>query len=160
MMKNASEVIELLAGRTLATAESCTGGGVGQALTAVPGASAVYKGGIISYCNEVKAKLLGVSGNVLEKYGPVSSQVAEAMASGARKALDADIAVSVTGLAGPTGDGYGNPVGTVFIGYADSRVCLSEKFHFSGDRDAVRTQSVAAALELILKVGLRDEDPV
>lgn len=156
MMKNASEVIELLAGKTLATAESCTGGGIGQALTAVPGASAVYKGGIISYCNEVKTKLLGVSGNVLEKYGPVSSQVAEAMASGARKALDADIAVSVTGLAGPTGDEYGNPVGTVFIGYADGKACVSKAFHFSGNRDAVRTQSVAAALELILKFAGRE----
>lgn len=151
MMNRASEVIARLQGKTLATAESCTGGGIGQALTAVPGASNVYKGGIISYCNEIKAKLLDVSEEALKTYGAVSAPVAEAMAQGARKALNTDIAVSVTGLAGPSGDEFGNPVGTVFIGYADEKITLSRHFLFSGDRDAIRKQAVDAALELILE---------
>ena len=150
-MKSASEVISRLQGRTLATAESCTGGAIGAMLTAVPGASKVFRGGVISYCNEIKEKLLGVSGEVLSFYGAVSAPVAEAMAKGAREALNADIAVSVTGLAGPDGDEYGNPVGTVFIGYADEKVTISRKFLFTGDREAVRMQSVEAALKLVLE---------
>lgn len=152
MMMNLSyDVLEALQGRTLATAESCTGGGIGTALTAVPGSSAVYKGGIISYTNEVKHKLLGVDSSVLECVGAVSSEVAEAMAIGARNALNVDIAVSVTGLAGPSGDDYGNPIGTVFIGYADERDTISREYHFTGDRDEVRNQSVEAALLLVLE---------
>ena len=150
-MKSASEVISRLQGRTLATAESCTGGAIGAMLTVVPGASKVFRGGVISYCNEIKEKLLGVSGEVLSFYGAVSAPVAEAMAKGAREALNADIAVSVTGLAGPDGDEYGNPVGTVFIGYADEKVTISRKFLFTGDREAVRMQSVEAALKLVLE---------
>jgi len=146
-----SEVITRLQGKTLVTAESCTGGGIGAALTAVSGASLVYKGGIISYTNEVKQNLLGVEESLLTVYGAVSAPVAQAMAQGARKILDADIAVSVTGLAGPGGDAFGNPVGTVFIGYSDEVVTLSEKYHFSGSREDVRNQAVSAALHLILK---------
>ena len=151
MMKNASEVIKKLQGKTLATAESCTGGAIGAALTAVPGASKVFKGGIISYCNEIKEKRLAVSGEVLSFYGAVSAPVAEAMAKGARDALNTDIAVSVTGLAGPDGDEYGNPVGTVFIGYADSECILSRKYLFAGGREDVRAQAVEAALALVLE---------
>ena len=151
MTSRASEVISRLRGKTLATAESCTGGGIGQALTAVPGASEVYKGGIISYCNEIKHKLLDVPVNTLAEFGAVSAPVAEAMAKGARSALNADIAVSVTGLAGPSGDEFGNPVGTVFIGYADEKNAISRHYLFSGDRDAIRKQAVYAALELILE---------
>lgn len=150
-MTLASEVIGLLKGKTLATAESCTGGGIGSALTAVAGSSAVYKGGIISYCNEIKEKLLAVPGAMLEQAGAVSHPVALAMAQGARNALGADIAVSVTGLAGPGGDDFGNPVGTVFIGYADERRTLARHFCFHGDREAVRKQAVDAALVLILE---------
>lgn len=120
-------------------------------LTAVPGASNVYKGGIISYCNEIKHKLLNVPEEMLTKYGAVSAPVAEAMAQGARNALNADVAVSVTGLAGPSGDEFGNPVGTVYIGYADEKICLSRHFLFSGDRDEIRMQSVETALRLILE---------
>lgn len=151
MTSPAFEVISRLQGRTLATAESCTGGGIGAALTAVPGASNVYKGGIISYCNEIKTKLLDVPEQMLENCGAVSAPVAEAMAKGARAALDADIAVSVTGLAGPSGDEFGNPVGTVFIGYADKNTCLSRQFQFIGNRDEIRVQSVDAALKWILE---------
>ena len=145
------KVLEALAGKTLATAESCTGGGIGAALTAIPGSSAVYKGGIISYTNAVKETVLGVPREILERYGAVSQWTAECMASGVRKKLDADVAVSVTGLAGPGADEYGNPVGTVFIGYEDARHSVVEHFVFSGSREEVRSQTVRAALELILK---------
>lgn len=141
----------MLAGKTLATAESLTGGAIGSELTSVPGASSVFKGGIISYCNEIKHGLLGVPMQMLDILGPVSGPVAQAMAEGARKVLKSDVAVSVTGLAGPSGDEFGNPVGTVFIGYADDTHSLSHRYLFSGDRDAVRRQTVDAALELILE---------
>lgn len=150
MMHLSSDVIKILQDKTLATAESCTGGGIGTALTAVPGSSAVYKGGIISYTNEVKEKLLGVPAEMLETYGAVSALVAQAMAEGARKTLQTDIAVSVTGLAGPGGDEYGNPVGTVFIGYADANKSYAKEYHFSGDREAVRQQAVQMALCAVL----------
>ncbi len=150
-MTKASEVIRALKGRTICTAESCTGGLIGAELTAVPGSSAVYKGGIVSYWSEIKHTLLGVDSEALAAFGPVSSRVAEQMAKGARKTLDTDIAVSVTGLAGPGGDEFGNPVGTVFLGYADEHGAAWEEHHFSGDREAVRRQAVDAALSLILK---------
>jgi len=153
-MKLSCDVIRLLQGKTLVTAESCTGGKIGAALTSVPGSSAVYKGGIISYTNEVKAEILRVDPAVLEKKGAVSATVAEAMAAGAREVLRADIAVSVTGLAGPGGDEYGNPVGTVFIGYSDTKNTVSEHCCFSGDRDAVREQAAEAALNIVLKYNL------
>lgn len=145
------DVLKALAGKTLVTAESLTGGGIGAALTAVPGASAVYKGGIISYTNAVKHHVLGVPEQALAQYGAVSAPVAEAMAKGARRVLDADVAVSVTGLAGPDGDAFGNPVGTVFIGYADGKTVLTRKCHFIGDREAVRRQTIEAALQLVLE---------
>lgn len=145
------QVLDALEGKTLATAESCTGGGIGQALTAVAGASKVYKGGIISYCNEIKHRLLAVPEELLAEFGAVSAPVAKAMAEGARAVLQADVAVSVTGLAGPSGDEFGNPVGTVFIGYADEKGSFSGKFLFSGDREQVRQQAVEAALRLILE---------
>lgn len=147
-----SEVILALQGKTLATAESCTGGLIGGALTGVSGSSKVYKGGVISYWSEIKEQLLSVDGDALANIGPVSAPVAEAMALGARKLLQADIAVSVTGLAGPDGDEFGNPVGLVFLGYADDKQTVTRKFHFSGDRDAVRKQAVDAALRLILEM--------
>ena len=150
MMSLTSKLLESLAGKTLATAESCTGGMIGQRITAVPGSSAVYKGGIISYTNEIKQNLLGVDRVLLEKEGAVSAPVAKAMAEGARRVLNADIAVSVTGLAGPGGDDYGNPVGTVYIGYADEKGAQAVCFRFVGDRETVRTQAVEAALKLIL----------
>lgn len=145
------KVLEALGGKTLVTAESCTGGGVGAALTAVPGSSAVYKGGIISYTNWVKHNLLGVDQKLLDTLGAVSAPVAEAMAEGARKVLLADIAVSVTGLAGPGGDEFGNPVGLVFIGYSDCRKTLSRRFLFPGDREAVRQNACREALKLVLE---------
>lgn len=150
-MTAASDVIARLKGRTLATAESCTGGGIGAAVTAVSGASSVYKGGIISYTNWVKANLLNVDETLLDTLGAVSAPIAEAMALGARSALEADIAVSVTGLAGPGGDEYGNPVGTVYIGYSDENRTVSRHFLFPGSREEVRQQAIEAALDIILE---------
>lgn len=146
----AAKVIRLLQGKTLCVAESCTGGGVGAALTAVSGSSSVFVGGIISYTNQIKSRLLSVPQELLTEKGAVSAPVAEAMALGAKNALKADIAVSVTGLAGPGGDEYGNPVGTVFIGYCDDSICVSKAYHFSGDREAVRKQAVLSALNTII----------
>ena len=146
------DVLSLLQGKTLVTAESLTGGGIGSALTAVSGASTVYKGGIISYTNEVKHKLLGVPVENLEQFGAVSEPVAYAMAEGARKVLEADVAVSVTGLAGPGGDDYGNPVGTVFIGYSDENRTVVKPCLFSGDRESIRSQTIETALQLILNM--------
>lgn len=145
------DVISRLQGKTLVTAESLTGGGIGAALTGVSGSSAVYKGGIISYTNWVKETVLGVSPDTLGAYGAVSAQTAGEMVLGVRKLLQADIALSVTGLAGPTGDEFGNPVGTVFIGYADEHRCEVLPFLFSGSREDVREQTIVEALKLILK---------
>ena len=145
------EVLKKLRGRTLVSAESCTGGGIGAALTAVPGSSEVYKGGIISYTNWVKANVLHVPQALLDTVGAVSAPVAEAMAEGAREVLQADVAVSVTGLAGPGGDEFGNPVGTVFLGYSDGKETVSREFHFQGNRDSVRAQALEAALKLVLE---------
>ena len=150
-MSRSSDVISRLAGKTLGTAESLTGGGIGAALTAVSGSSAVYKGGVISYTNEIKHNVLGVSQDLLDRYGAVSPWVAGEMVSSVRKLLNADIAVSVTGLAGPGGDEYGNPVGTVYIGYEDHQRCAVHHFCFDGDREAVRKQTIDAALDLILQ---------
>ena len=151
MMPTASKVIAQLAGKTLVTAESLTGGGIGAALTAVPGASAVFKGGIISYTDAVKREVLGVPAAYLSSFGAVSAPVAEAMALGVFNLMQADYAISVTGLAGPAGDDYGNPVGTVFIGFCSKTTGFSKEYHFSGDRESIRNQTIEAALQLILE---------
>lgn len=151
MMNLSCDVISALEGKTLATAESCTGGGIGAVLTAVPGASTVYKGGVVSYTNQVKEDVLGVSREVLDRYGAVSEPVAAQMAEGARILLKTDAAVSVTGLAGPTGDEFGNPVGTVYIGYTNASVSVVRKYCFSGDREKVRELAIEAALQMILQ---------
>ena len=145
------DVLTVLRGKTLATAESLTGGGIGAAITSVSGASAVFAGGIISYTNEVKHRILGVPEEILERCGAVSRETAGYMAAGARRVLNADVAVSVTGLAGPGGDDFGNPVGTVFIGYADAERTVVKQCLFSGSREEIRRQTAEAALELILQ---------
>ena len=147
-----AEVLTALAGKRLATAESLTGGGIGQAITSVSGASAVFAGGVICYTNAVKHNVLGVPVEFLDTLGPVYAPVAKAMAEGARRVIGADVAVAVTGLAGPDGDEFGNPVGTVFIGYADERTAFAREYHFEGDRSQVREQTIEAALALILEV--------
>ena len=143
------EVLETLKGKTLVTAESLTGGGIGAALTAVPGSSEVYKGGVICYTNWVKEHVLGVPAEILEQYGAVSTWTAGYMLN-VRKLLQADVAVSVTGLAGPGGDEFGHPVGTVFIGYEDRRASKVIACQFTGSREEIRNQTIEAALRLIL----------
>ncbi len=150
------ELFEALNGRTLATAESCTGGMIGEQITAVSGSSKVYKGGIISYTNEIKIALLGVDTELLRREGAVSASVAEAMAKGARQALKADVAISVTGLAGPSGDDRGTPVGTVYIGYADESGTETVCFHFDGNREAVRCQAAREAIKLVITKNRKD----
>ena len=138
-------------GKTLVTAESLTGGGIGNALTAVPGASEVYKGGVISYVNEVKRDVLGVPQEILDRYGAVSPWTAGYMASGVRKLLKSDYAISVTGLAGPGGDEFGHPVGTVYIGFESGPKSMVKQFRFEGTREEIRQQTVEAAMGLLLE---------
>ena len=158
-MTRCCEVLERLRGKTLVTAESLTGGGIGAALTAVPGSSSGYKGGGISYTNWVKHTVLRVPEEILDRYGAVSAQTAAAMASGARSLLQADAAVSVTGLAGPGGDEFGNPVGTVFIGYEDGYKAKVIACHFTGSREEIRQKTIEAALKLILEENPERRDP-
>lgn len=137
-------------GATIATAESLTGGMIGEALTRIPGSSAVFKGGILSYANSAKEHLLDVPAEVLSKDGAVSRLCALAMANGARKALDTRVAVAVTGIAGPGGAEPGKPVGTVWVAIATDRDSRAVLFRFEGNRGEVRLQTAAKALEMIL----------
>jgi len=135
--------------KSLAVAESCTGGLLGAAVTDVPGSSAYFLGGVISYADEVKAQLLSVPQATLSRYGAVSEQTAEAMASGVRRLLYADIGVSITGVAGPDAEGS-KPVGLTFIGIAATSV-TTHRFQWTGDRWDNRRRSVIAALELLVR---------
>ena len=150
-MTVAEKLVELLRaqGLTCATAESCTGGGVGAAITAVPGSSAVFLGGVISYANAVKEGVLGVSPETLATVGAVSSETAAQMADGVRRLLKADLAVSVTGIAGPDGGSAEKPVGLVWFGLATPGGVRTEKAVFAGDRAAVRAQAVTHALGML-----------
>ena len=138
-------------GLTCATAESCTGGGVGAAITAVPGASEVFLGGVISYANAVKQGVLGVSPTTLATVGAVSPETAAQMADGARRLVKADLAVSVTGLAGPDGGGAEKPVGLVWFGLATAHGVKTERRVFQGDRAAIRAAAINHALRLLLR---------
>ena len=135
--------------RTLAVAESCTGGMLGAALTEVPGSSAYFLGGVISYADAVKVEQLGVPDATLRRYGAVSEQTAAAMASGVRDRLKADVGVSITGVAGPHAEGS-KPVGLTFIGIAAGAV-TTHHFQWTGDRWDNRRRSVIAALELLVR---------
>jgi nicotinamide-nucleotide amidase len=136
---------------TVATAESCTGGLLGEKITSIPGASEVYGFGFVTYANEAKEKLLGVDGKILETVGAVSAECAKSMALGAREKSGADIAVSVTGIAGPGGGSEEKPVGTVYIGFCDKNGCDAYLFHQAGTRERVREKSALCALDIIRK---------
>jgi PncC family amidohydrolase len=136
---------------SLALAESCTGGLIAERITRIPGASVCFKGGVVSYANEVKQALLGVSPAILDIEGAVSETCAQAMADGARRACQSDIGLSVTGIAGPGGATPTKPVGLVFIGVATSKAISAKKFLFSGDRASIRQQAADAALQLALE---------
>jgi nicotinamide-nucleotide amidase len=138
------------AGRRLATAESCTGGMVSARLTEIAGSSDVVERGFVVYSNESKVELLGVSAEQLGHYGAVSVQVARAMAEGALARSRADVAISITGIAGPGGATAGKPVGLVYLGVASKgRETRVERQHFTGDRAAVRAAALGRALELL-----------
>jgi nicotinamide-nucleotide amidase len=144
--------------RRLVTAESCTGGWIGKALTDVPDSSGWYLGGVVAYSNTLKQALLGVHASTLATHGAVSEATAREMAMGALETLEGDVAVSVTGIAGPKGGQLGKPVGTVWFGWAwradehiEHRVALET---FKGDREAVRRLTVARALAELLQLGI------
>jgi nicotinamide-nucleotide amidase len=138
-------------GQTLATTESCTGGLLAAAITDLPGSSAFFSGGVIPYNNSMKHELLGVPEDVLAARGAVSAEVAIAMAEGARERLGTDLALSITGIAGPAADGTDKPVGLTFIGLAGPDLVLVKQFNWKGDRWENRRLSVEAALKLILE---------
>ena len=146
-----AKTVEMLSERnmTFCTAESLTGGMIGSSITSVPGSSRVFKGGIISYTNDVKNRQLGVDEHVLDQIGAVSEQTAEQMAQGALDRLQTDISVSVTGLAGPDADEFGNPVGTVCFGLCTRDKVASTRRLFSGDRASIRLQTTQEALRLV-----------
>lgn len=150
-MKAAENLIEILktAGLVCATAESCTGGGVGAAITAVAGSSEVFAGGVISYSNEVKRNVLGVESATLEKFGAVSSQTAAEMAVGARNLLKVDLAVALTGIAGPSGGTEEKPVGLVWFAIANKDGVRTEKAIFPGNREEVRNAAVLHAIGML-----------
>lgn len=134
---------------TLSTAESCTGGLVGERITEIPGSSDYYLEGVITYSNAAKTRLLGVPAELIGEHGAVSAEVAEAMASGARERSGSTYAISITGVAGPGGGTEEKPVGTVFVGYSGPDATTSMRFTLPGDRHLVRWRSSQAALDLL-----------
>jgi nicotinamide-nucleotide amidase len=138
-------------GLTVVTAESCTGGLVAGAITAIPGSSEVLDRGFVTYSNAAKTELLGVPAGLIDSVGAVSDAVARRMAAGARLRANADLAVSVTGIAGPGGGSIAKPVGTVWFGLATRQGELFARHRlFSGSRDEIRAASVIYALELLM----------
>jgi nicotinamide-nucleotide amidase len=136
-------------GLRLATAESCTGGLVAARLTSISGSSDVFVGGVVAYSNDAKERELDVPHALLDVHGAVSAEVAAAMAQGARARLDADVAIAVTGIAGPGGGTPEKPVGLVFLHASSADGELARRFEFPGDRDAVRTRATVVALHLV-----------
>lgn len=134
-------------GMTLALAESCTGGLIAGRITAVAGSSGYFLLGAVTYSNDAKSNLLGVPGDMLAEQGAVSAEVARAMARGARKLAGSDLALAVTGIAGPEGGSPDKPVGTVFIALADRAGCSAKGYHFSGDREKIRTITAITAMD-------------
>lgn len=137
-------------GLTVGTAESCTGGAVAAAITAIAGCSDYFRGGVVAYSLDAKRDLLGVPGAVLDQFGAVSEECARAMAEGARRALGADLAVSTTGIAGPGGAEPGKPVGLVFIALADGDGTACARHVFIGDRAAVIAAAARETLALAI----------
>lgn len=136
---------------TVATAESCTGGLVGHLLTEVPGASDYYAGGVVAYSDAIKRRALDVPDEVLGRHGAVSAQVAVAMADAARRVHATDLAVAVTGIAGPAGGSAAKPVGLTYVAVADGQGHDVRRFLWTGDRTENKRESARAALELLLE---------
>ncbi len=154
MMAEAANLIDKLRrrGLTVATAESCTGGMLAAALTDVPGSSDVFGWGLVTYSNEAKAQMLGVSRDTLAEFGAVSSQTAAEMACGLLRISGADIALTTTGVAGPGGGSAEKPVGLVYIACGNENDLQAKRCNFSGGSDAVRRQTVAEALSRLERV--------
>lgn len=159
----AGELIDISSfeGISFGFAESLTGGLIAASVVNVPGASRAFKGAIVSYTNEVKENVLGVTAEIIETYNEVSGECAKAMAEGAFSVLGVELSISVTGIAGPSGELPGKPVGTVYMGYCfrpdRSSDCISGsvRLNFTGDRDTIRTKTVFAALNCAISL-IRD----
>lgn len=149
--------ILLSRGLTIATAESCTGGLLGASLSQEPGSSDTYLGGIVSYSNSLKERFLGVKSQTLQMYGAVSPETAREMAAGVKERSGSDLAVGITGIAGPGGGSNEKPVGLVYIGLATPEGVQANKFQFQGQRESVRQLSVLAALDLVRQYLLKVE---
>lgn len=137
-------------GLTVGTAESCTGGNIAHCITAVPGSSAVYPGGVVSYANHVKEGVLGVSRNDLERCGAVSEAVVKAMAQGVRQVVAAQCSMATSGIAGPGGGTAEKPVGTVWMACAGPWGVKAQCCHFAGERDEVIAKATGAVLQMLL----------
>lgn len=146
----------LTAGKTVATAESCTGGMLGKLLTDIPGSSGAYPGGVISYSNAVKERLLGVQAQALREFGAVSEPVARQMAEGVRRVIGADYGVGITGIAGPASDDTSKPVGLVYVALAGEKTTICEQLHLTGGRPDIRAAACLHVLRL-LQQALRQE---
>jgi len=153
---NGDELLEVIAGKmlqnkgmTVALAESCTGGLVMKRLSDIPGSSEYFLGGIVSYSNEIKINLLGVSRDIIEAFGAVSEQTARSMASGIKRLTSSSIGVGITGIAGPAGETPQKPVGLVYIALAADSKVICHKYNFTGDRKDVRSNAADAALGMI-----------
>lgn len=156
----ASALVELCKekGVSVGFAESLTGGMISSSVVNIPGASAVFKGSVVSYTNEIKERVLGVSEDIISSNTEVSGECAEAMAIGAARVLGVELVISVTGIAGPTGELPGKPVGTVYMGYYYEgpdffgELTGSVRLNLTGDRDTIRTETVLASLDFALKL--------
>ncbi len=137
-------------GKTISCAESCTGGLIAAKLTAISGASKVIEGTMVTYSNRIKKEWLGVKEETLNKYGAVSDETVREMLIGIKEASNCDIAIAVSGIAGPTGGTDKKPVGTVFIGIINEELIITRKFNFKGDRSFIQEQSARAALEMLI----------
>lgn len=149
----------LQSNQQVTTAESCTGGGIAEAITRIAGSSAWFEAGFVTYSNAQKTRQLGVPEPLFEQVGAVSREVVEAMARGAQRGSGARFAVAVSGVAGPGGGSPQKPVGTVWLAWAAGDQLFARRFQFAGDRQAVREQSVEAALVGLIRL-IEGENPV
>lgn len=153
IIKKAQEIIEIASLKNLkiATAESCTGGLLAAIFTEISGSSKVLERGFVSYSNEAKSEILGVNPKIIEKYGAVSQETAKEMAEGAIKNSKAQIAIAITGIAGPSGGSKEKPVGLVYIAILNNNRTFIRKFNFAGNRSEIRKQTIIESLEIIAK---------
>lgn len=145
--------------RTIAVAESCTGGSITAALTSVPGSSKCFAGGIVSYGNDVKMELLGVQREDLDRSGAVSEEVAKQMAAGVRKSLGTGIGLALTGVAGPSGGTYEKPIGLVWLAISDASGVRTRRLHLAGDREGIQSRATTAALGFLWETA-GSEEPI